>query len=68
MKDTKKYNVWDVYMAMSLLMGMFCFPILMFSLFFDNIGTKALVILLIVIPYYCGLYKFRKGIFGATSN
>lgn len=63
-KKEKQLGFLDTLMAMNLIIGMFIFPIMMFALFIDNMGSKALVILLIIVPYYGGLYKFRKGIFG----
>ena len=55
-----KFKSYDIVMAMSVLMVGTTFPIITLALMFDTIGVKSLTLLLLIVPYYCGLYRFRK--------
>ncbi len=66
MEENKKYNWWDTQIAISLIICFIMCPILVQAFLFESVGLKSLIFLVVIIPYYLGLYKFKKSIFGLS--
>jgi len=67
MSEEKKYTLWETQMAFSVLLGFIMCPILTQAFLIDEVGAKGLIFLVFIIPYYCGLWKFKKTIFGINK-